>query len=205
MQQWLCPVGVASDGSVCVAWTERKRLEIWDLDTGKRRFQPAPPQPDLGAYRLAIPADGKRFFVSLLGPPEQKVRASTVAVGDTAAGTLTTLDTGHTNIIYRIDCTPDGKLLVTGSFDGTLRLWDAAWRRRLATMNVPGKQPLGLAISPNGRWIAGATSDGAIHMGIWPNLRPLKSRRFQTSTSSPADRRKSRSSAIRIDLRNAGW
>ena len=38
---------------------------------------------------------------------------------------------GHTDIVYSIAFNSDGKLLVSGSFDKTIRIWDLELRREL--------------------------------------------------------------------------
>ena len=71
------------------------------------------------------------------------------------ASQVGTLD-GHTDPVYAVAWTPDGKTLATGGFDNTVRLWDAATRKEikkyeghanlvLAVAACPGRQddPLG--------------------------------------------------------------
>ena len=40
---------------------------------------------------------------------------------------------GHTDPVYSVDFTSDGSRIVTGSFDKTLKLWDAATLKPLRT------------------------------------------------------------------------
>jgi WD40 repeat protein/class 3 adenylate cyclase len=50
--------------------------------------------------------------------------------------------------------TPDGKLLVTPTSDGTgTLLWDAASRRRVAVLDANDDVLLGAAVSPDGHWL----------------------------------------------------
>src|SRR5205823_2754015 len=69
---------------------------------------------------------------------------------------------GHTEPVYGIAFTPDGKAVVTGSFDKTLKAWDAATGREIKTFGgAQGHQNLvvALALSPDGTLIASGSTD----------------------------------------------
>src|SRR5437763_643633 len=53
--------------------------------------------------------------------------------------------------------TPDGKLLVTPTSDGSgILLWDTATRRRAGTLRNEHDMLLDAAVSPDGQWLAAA-------------------------------------------------
>ena len=69
---------------------------------------------------------------------------------------------GHAEAIYAIAYMPDGKHVVTGSFDKTLKVWEAATGKEIKTFGGPqGHQNLVLAVSPSpdGASIASGSSD----------------------------------------------
>src|SRR5688500_18557151 len=69
---------------------------------------------------------------------------------------------GHTEMVYAVAYSPDGKYVVTASFDKTLKLWDAATGKEMKTFSgQAGHQNLVLcaAFSPDGQTIASGSSD----------------------------------------------
>ncbi len=83
-----------------------------------------------GAVRVSRVSDGSRFVRSLRG---------------------------HRGIIHAVGYLPDGRL-VSGSMDGTVRVWNPVDGAELASLDA-GSGVNGIAVSPDGRWIAANTTD----------------------------------------------
>ena len=49
---------------------------------------------------------------------------STVRLWDTTTGQIVRTLVGHTDIVFSVAFTPDGKHLITGSRDKTVRIWE---------------------------------------------------------------------------------
>src|SRR5262249_5178725 len=90
-----------------------------------------------------------------------------VRAADEASAPVATLK-GHTETVYAIAFTPDSRQVVTGSFDKTVRLWDAATGKELKVLEGPaGHQNLVLsvALSADGKSIASGSQDNTAK--IW--------------------------------------
>ena len=83
-------------------------------------------------------------------------------------------DDGSTNLVDSVAFSPSGKILATGSFDGTVRLWNPATREQIGSplTGPPPRYPHysgvlngvnSVAFSPNGEILAAGSDDG----GVW--------------------------------------
>jgi WD40 repeat protein len=92
------------------------------------------------------------------------------------AGLVATLK-GHTEAVYAIAFTPDGKYVVTGSGDRSLKVWETAGAKEFKTFAGPaGHQNLVLSvsISPDGSLIASGSSDNTARVWDFPRTSPLR-------------------------------
>lgn len=76
--------------------------------------------------------------------------------------------TGHTDPVYAVAFTPDGQWIVTGSFDQTLRLWNAKTLKTVRTMTGHSGIVLAVAVSPDGKRIASGALDNTIKLWDLP-------------------------------------
>ena len=79
--------------------------------------------------------------------------------------TLTNIATleGHTSNVLSIAYSPDGATLASGSYDSTIRLWNVATRRNIATFNGEGDIQ-SVAFSPDGTILASSAEDGTVNL-----------------------------------------
>jgi WD40 repeat protein/transcriptional regulator with XRE-family HTH domain len=68
---------------------------------------------------------------------------------------------------------PGGKLLATGYGDGTVRLWDLAAHRQIATLTSQARPITALAFSPGGKLLASAGADGTVRLWNPATGRPV--------------------------------
>ncbi|MCS6851992.1 MAG: hypothetical protein NZ700_12585 [Gemmataceae bacterium] len=84
---------------------------------------------------------------------------------------------GHEDTVYAIAYSPDGRWIVTGSFDKTLRLWEAATGKPVRTLAGPNGhqgQVLALAFSADGRSVASGAADNTAKVWDVPNASPVR-------------------------------
>ncbi len=91
------------------------------------------------------------------------------------------LQTGHTASVNALALSPDGRFLVSGSEDVTLKIWDTATGNVLRTLSGHDQSVLAAAVSPDGRQIASGGADQTVR--VWDAVTG-QSRRVVTHTSA---------------------
>jgi WD40 repeat protein len=67
---------------------------------------------------------------------------------------------GHGDAVYDVAFSPDGRLLASGSYDKTVKLWSVSDAKVTATLHGHQDQVFRIAFSPDGRSLASCSGDG---------------------------------------------
>jgi WD40 repeat protein len=79
----------------------------------------------------------------------------------------------HTGSVYGVAFNADGRLLVSGSEDATVRLWEVPGGQPLATLRGHTGSLLGVALSADGRLLTSSSHDGTVRLWEVPSGQPL--------------------------------
>ena len=70
----------------------------------------------------------------------------------------------HTEEVYSVVFSPDGTTLASGVWGGTVKLWDVATRRNVATLSGHTGLVYSVAYSPDGTMLASGSWDGTVKL-----------------------------------------
>ncbi len=112
------------DGSKIISISEDKTIRVWNAGTGEmlKKFESEIGDGSKGMlYASALSPDGTLLAVAgFTVTPDNQVY---IAIIDINKGVQVATALGHTNVINSLAFTGDGKYLVSGSDDGTLKVW----------------------------------------------------------------------------------
>jgi WD40 repeat protein/serine/threonine protein kinase len=183
-------VAIAPNGQYLASTSTDGLILLWDLATKKRvaKFQ-----HDSGVPSASFSSDGKllaagssggvvlvweiatrKQVATLKGTKVQFSPDGTLLAarsGDTVrvweARTwldVAALKTGENDSDGALAFAPAGRILATGSNDGTLRLWDVARERQIASSRGHAQIIYSVAFSPDGRRLATGASDSTVKL-----------------------------------------
>ncbi|MCH7685794.1 MAG: WD40 repeat domain-containing protein, partial [Planctomycetes bacterium] len=145
------------DGQLIVSASPMEGLKMWNVETWTEASQDASLRGianSVSPYCVAWDADGKRLAVAGLGQDGQPV----AIVWDRETKQHLRLH-GHRREVLSVAWSHDGAKLATGSFDKTVRIWDAATGQQLMILRGQTGRVDHVAWLPNGRRVV-AEGDG---------------------------------------------
>jgi WD40 repeat protein len=150
-------LAISRDGKLlAVAGGQEQTMELWRIENNSLVWARNTPSPPLA---LLFSPDG-RSLVSGGG------ELSCPLLWNLATGASSSFPAEREGWINTMALSPNGKLLVTGSADGTVILWDFTERELLARLIPPtGGSIVAAAFSPDGRWLVAGYGDSTLR--VW--------------------------------------
>jgi tricorn protease-like protein len=148
-------VAFSPDGKRLASASQDRTVKIWDIATGKRLYTLSDSTDGLTSIafsptgdQLAAAGYDKTIYVWRLGDEDGRLSQSLIADQDS---------------MLALVWSPDGKMIVTASSDGSIRFRDV----KLDLMGVIDRQPdwvEALAMSPDGKWLAAGRYNGTLSL-----------------------------------------
>jgi WD40 repeat protein len=137
-------------------------VKLYDVETGQETA--VFPGPEGGVNDLAFHRDGRQLAVAGSG---------IVEVWDIVAHKKVHELLGHSQWVYCVAFSPDGKWLATGGWDRTIKLRDATNGEERLTIFAHEGFVLDLAFSPDSRCLASTSEDRSVRLWDVPTGRQI--------------------------------
>ena len=150
-------VAISPDGQFVASSCARpdSAVHVWQAATGQKLFSLT--QGRTSPTHVAYSRDGRLLAVAFLN--------ATAKVWDVSTQKELLSLAGHSSSVSRVAFHPDGERLAVGTYDGSVVIWDLTTGREALTLKLNTMDAImGLAFSPNGRWLAAGNQGGVT---IW--------------------------------------
>lgn len=163
-------VAFSNDGRrVVTAGFDRQAL-IWDTATGEKLAELRGHEDNI--HGVSFSPNGERVVtaagsmrIASSGTLDQRPGDYTARIWNAHTGTQLTTLTGHGNIVAGAEFSPDGRRVLTSSYDHTARLWDVDTGQEITRLTGHVGYVLSAHFSRDGREIVTASDDHSVR--IW--------------------------------------
>jgi WD40 repeat protein/serine/threonine protein kinase len=140
-------------------------VSMWDVITGKciREFEA---EDKFGIRSIAICPDGKYFATGSNRSATRSIKGgSLIRIWEIKSGKCLQTLYGHKKNVESLAFSPDGRLLLSGSKDRTLKLWGGRPWKCLRSVGRHQGEVRAVAFSPDGSYALSGGSDNVIKLG----------------------------------------
>ena len=181
---WVRSAVFSPDGRFALSGSDDTTLKLWDVATGKelRSFWGHTSR----VWSVAFSPDG-RFALSggcdaTDAQQDDKCIQGAMKLWDVTTGEELRSFSGHTGWITSVAFSPDGRFVISGSYDKTIKLWEVATGKELRSFSGHTATVPSIAFSPDGLFVLSGSYDNTLK--LWDAATGRELRTFKGHTNS---------------------
>jgi WD40 repeat protein len=160
------------DGRRVLSGSDDGTARQWEVESGETM-----PEPILASIEI-----GHGQVLAVVYSPDMTLIATggwdgrdehPIKIWDAKTGKLVATLKGHTEWVWCLAWTKDGKTLVSGSYDRSIRTWNTTNWQQTAVLDEHTGLVRGIAISPNDRILASVSGDRTARLWNLDNGQPI--------------------------------
>ncbi len=144
-----------------IAVAYARQLAVWDLDTGKERFNKTGPGP-FPVEKLAFSPDGRSIVASYGLFDQTGIGFAQIVDAATGAQVGETIP-GHENGVWGVAYSPDGRQVALTGAD-VIEVWDLASHKPVLSLRGHSGFIYSVAFSPDGKYLASGGMDTTVKL-----------------------------------------
>ena len=144
----------------------------WDVPIGVIEDDGIEQGPDIGFAAMDVSPDGHTVAVST-GYKDPRIR-----ILDAESGEMVKSLRGHTGWVATVAFSQNGEMLISGSTDQTIRIWDTkTWRPKREPLRGHAQEVYTISLSPDASLLASGSKDGEVLLWDLQDMGPARGRR----------------------------
>ena len=165
------------DGKSLISVSNDKTIRVWNPSNGvlKKTLRGQIGDGSEGKiYCAALSPDGRYLVTGGYFAYKGNKQYGSIRLIDLQRNRIVAKLTRHTDVVFTIGFSKDGRYIVSGSGDKTVRVWDVSRKRAIATLKGHKKSIYGVAFSPDGSRIVSGAYDSKVILWDWRNKTIIK-------------------------------
>lgn len=156
------------NGKLLATGHAKGRIRIWDVASARLSTTIDAYEPNCDVTCVAFTPDGRNLAAGAVC--SERPQAVDVTLWNVESGKLASKFTGNKDGVSDLAFSQDGRTIVSGGRDATVRVWDVESRTPIATLRGHGDAVTAIAISRGGL-IASGSGDRTVRVWKLPALR----------------------------------